>query len=344
MDQIYYQVGHPAAYGSIEKLRRSVQKPRREVMDFLQRSDTYTRYKPARRRFPRLKTIALFKNELFQSDLADFQKLARYNKGYRYVLVCIDTLSKFVFYVPVKSKMAKDVKPAFVKIFKVSKPKLLQTDRGTEFVSSPMKRFFEQQNIKLYHTFSENKASLAERQIRTLRATLARIFAYSGKKQYYHLLPKLADAYNATVHTTTGFAPNQVNATNEALIFEKLYGGERRTSEKPKFKVGDQVRISLATGFLAKSSEQAFSDEIFTIKRIKITDPITYFLEDGAQINILGAFYSQELSRVKKGVDEFWEVERIIKSRTKNGKREYFVKFRGYENNHNTWVHELKRK
>jgi hypothetical protein len=304
MEQVYYQAGNPAAYAGVEKLQREVKKPRREVLDFLQRSDTYTRYKPARRHFQRRKTIALYKNELFQSDLADFQKLSRYNKGYKYILVVIDVLSKFVFYVPVKSKRFKDMKPAFVKVFAVAKPKLLQTDRGTEFVSKPMKQFFEKQKVKLYHTFSENKATLAERQIRTLKATLARVFAHTGKKQYYHILPKLADGYNATVHTTTGFAPNNVNETNQVQIFEKLYGGARRTSEKPAFNVGDHVRISLAATIFSKSSEQSFSDEVFIIERIKLSDPVVYFISDMDQEPIRGSFYKEELTKVIKGVDE----------------------------------------
>jgi hypothetical protein len=124
-----------------------------------------------------------------------------------------------------------------------------------------------------------------------------------------------------------------------------LFGGERRTSEKPKFNVEDQVRISLSQGIFAKmSTEQSFSDEIFTIKRIKLSDPIIYFIEDLDKHEILGSFYKEELTKVKKGEEDYWEIEKVIKSRIKNGKREYFIKFRGYDNKHNRWVSDLKRK
>ena len=109
MDQIYYTVGHPAAYGGIEKLRKATKSSRKTTKDFLARSDEYTKYRPVRRRFLRRKTIAHHQWEQLQVDLADFQKEARVNKGYRFVLVAIDVLSKYVFYIPVKNKKSKEL-------------------------------------------------------------------------------------------------------------------------------------------------------------------------------------------------------------------------------------------
>ena len=39
-------------------------------------------------------------------DLVDLQKLAKYNKGYKYLLTVIDVLSKFAWVEPLKTKSA----------------------------------------------------------------------------------------------------------------------------------------------------------------------------------------------------------------------------------------------
>jgi len=125
MDSIYYKIGDPAAFGGVKKLQNASKNSRDKVTDFLRRSDVYNQYNRARRNFIRRKIIAYKKHELWESDLADFQKLSRYNSGYRYVLCIIDVLSKFVFYIPIKSKKPEDVIAAFDIAFKVAKPKLL---------------------------------------------------------------------------------------------------------------------------------------------------------------------------------------------------------------------------
>lgn len=346
MDETYFEVGNPGSFGGVEKLRRVTKEPRRNVIKFLEATDTYNQFKPIRHRFIRRKTLAYHKNELFAADLADFQKLSRYNSGYRFVLVCIDVLSKFVFYIPVKNKKSKEMKRGFGEIFKVAKPKLLFTDRGQEFVSRDMKKFFAEQGVHLYHTFTESKATVAERQVRTLKEALTRIFHHTGSYRYVDKLKQLADSYNNTPHSRTLVAPAKVNRSNEQLIFKRLFGGPRRTSAIPKYKINDQVRVALTKGIFVKGYERRWSEEIFTIKRIKLTsDPIMYYIQDENQQEILGGFYEYELNRVVKQASDLWDIEKIIrKRRGKNGKTEYLVKWRGYGNEFNSWVSNIHKK
>ena len=51
---------------------------------------------PARRQYPRRRTIIKGYNDLFQADLVEMQPYAKENKGYRYILMVIDTYSKYV--------------------------------------------------------------------------------------------------------------------------------------------------------------------------------------------------------------------------------------------------------
>ncbi|KAL3095212.1 hypothetical protein niasHT_020363 [Heterodera trifolii] len=57
-----------------------------------------------RKRFPRLKTIPSGFHTDWQCDLCIFDQLKEHNDGYKYLLVCIDVLSRMIFSAPAKSK------------------------------------------------------------------------------------------------------------------------------------------------------------------------------------------------------------------------------------------------
>ena len=52
-------------------------------------------------------------DEQWQADLVEMSKLARHNSGYKYLLVCIDILSKYAWIEPLKTKTGHEIKEAF---------------------------------------------------------------------------------------------------------------------------------------------------------------------------------------------------------------------------------------
>ncbi len=60
--------------------------------------------------------------------------------------------------------------------------------------------------------------------------------------------------------------------------------------------------------------------EIFIVSKVLYTNPVTYSLIDYNEEPIEGTFYNEELVRYNKQ-DEKYEVEKILKKRTKNGKK-----------------------
>ena len=67
---------------------------------------------------------------MFAADLVEMQKFSKINKGYRYLLTCIDIFSKYAFIMPLKDKKGITIKSSLQKIFKKRKPKFLWTDNG----------------------------------------------------------------------------------------------------------------------------------------------------------------------------------------------------------------------
>ena len=101
--------------------------------------------------------------------------------------------------------------------------------------------------------------------------------------------------------------------------------------KNPKFKVGDQVRISKYKDVFAKGYMPNWSEEIFIIKKIKNTVPWTYVLNDLNGEEIIGTFDENELQKTKQ--NEF-RIEKVIK---KKGDKLY-VKWKGYDNLFNSWI------
>ena len=68
------------------------------------------------------------------------------------------------------------------------------------------------------------------------------------------------------------------------------------TKEKPKFKIGDRVRIHKYKNIFSKRYETIWTEEIFTVSQIINTSPITYKIKDLSGEEIIGSFYKQELN------------------------------------------------
>ena len=98
------------------------------------KQDTYTLYKPIQRNFKRNRVIVGGIDQLWQMDLADVQSMQKFNKGYKYLLVCIDVFSKYAWVLPLKNKTG----PSLVEAFKIilssgRKPEKIMTDHAWHF-------------------------------------------------------------------------------------------------------------------------------------------------------------------------------------------------------------------
>ena len=69
----------------------------------------------------------------------------------------------------------------------------------------------------------------------------------------------------------------------------------RKRNDMPKFKIGDKVRIFGKKKEFQKEYEEGWMKEIFRIKVIQKTIPVTYLVEDLKGEILAGCFYSEEL-------------------------------------------------
>lgn len=344
METVYYGLeGQPGAFSHPRLLAKYANRSVTEAIRFLEAQPAYTLHKQIRRRFKRRRTFVKSIGDLYQADLCDFQNLAAHNDQYKYSLNVIDCFNKKGFAQPLKSKNSAEVANAFETILKDGGiiPTFLQTDKGSEFVSSVFQNMLSRYGIKFYTSEDEIiKASIIERWNRTLRDKIYRFFTYKHTYRWIDQLQIIVRSYNATFHRSIGMAPDDVTEQNSALVFSRLFPEKKPKTAKYTFQIGDSVRITMARLPFQKSyTEGGWSEELFTITDRHPTHPVTYSIKDYLGQSIKGRFYEPELVRVIQSKDPVYVVETILKTRkNRRGQKEHFVKWRGYSSEFNSWV------
>ena len=291
---------------------------------------------PIIHKFKRKKTIVNYIDHIHSAYSVDMKMYSKINKGYNYIFTNIDIFSKYAWALPIKTKKIQDVKLCFQKIFKERKPDYLWTDKESAFFSKEMLKYFEDNNVTIYHTNSHLKAVNIERFNRSLRELMMKEFVKNNNTVWYNILPKLIKTYNNRYHSTIKMKPFEVNKSNERYIKQNVYTYDK-INKIPKYKINDLVRISLKRRdvFDKPSTNIKRSEELFKIYDINISDVIISKLKDMNDEIIEGSFYEKELQKTKNTTGEYI-IEKIIK--TKNNK--VYFKWRGYNNSFNSWINK----
>ena len=100
-------------------------------------------------------------------------------------------------------------------------------------------------------------------------------FTAQGNTQYLDMLLKLVKQYNNTKHSSIKMTPVEASQKkNEGLVYFNLYGDMETSKQKPKFKIGDKVRISkYKRRTFDKGRTPNWTEEIFIVNKIQHTNP-----------------------------------------------------------------------
>ena len=216
---------------------------------------------------------------------------------------------------------------------------MLQTDKGTEFLNGPFQKLLRENNIRHYTSENDDiKASVVERFNRTFKGVMWRYLTRVSTGRYVAVLPQLVSSYNNTYHRSIKMTPSDVNVQNESIVRKRLYPMQN-TNIGWKYKVGQSVRMKQTKRVFKKGYEPSWTEEIFTISSLYPSDPPTYILKDLDGEEIKGKFYEQEIQPVKP--TDTYVVEKVLKTRRRGKRTEYFVKWRNYPDKFNSWVDNI---
>lgn len=337
MEKVYLNPEHPGSLGGVNAFYHAAESkiPKDKIQKWLKGVDAYTLHKPIRKRFQTNRVLVYSIDAQWQGDLVDVSALQKYNQGFRYILTCIDILSKYAWAVPLKTKRGVDIVQGFQKIFLERKPKSLQTDQGTEFKNATFQKFLRENGVRFFTTFNTTKASVVERFNRTLKGKMWRYFTHNHTYHYLDVLDQLMQSYNNTFHSSIKKAPIEVTKENEREVWFTLYGDIKKATPC-LFQTGDTVRVSKHKLTFEKGYETNWSDEIFIVTECVRRNPSVYRIKDLLDEPIQGTFYPQELQKVD--TKETFVIEKILKKRKRKGRLEYYIKYRGYPAKFNQWI------
>ena len=260
-------------------------------------------HKPIRKKFKKRRVLVNGIDKI----LVDMQAFTKFNRGVKYLLAVIDIFSKYCWLIPLKDKTGKSVASASKTIFEERKPEKMWVDKGKEFYNNDVKDL-----IELYSTENEEKSSVVERWIRTMKEKMWKYFSAKSTNLYIDQLPDLVKQYDNTRHSSIKMTPVKASKKeNELKVWRNLYPEHLEIRDiNPKFSVGDKVRISKKKKTFEKGYTTRWSEEIFTIVEVKLTSPLTYKIADLNGEEIQGTFYEPELQETSQ---EIFRIEKVIK-------------------------------
>ena len=147
------------------------------------------------------------------------QAFTKFNRGVKYLLAVIDVFSKYGWLIPLKDKTGKSVASALKTIFKERKPEKMWVDKGKEFYNKDFKDL-----IELYSTENEEKSSVVERWITTMKEKMRKYFTANSTNVYMNVLSDLIKEYNNMRHSSIKMTPVKASKKeNELTVWRNLY-------------------------------------------------------------------------------------------------------------------------
>jgi hypothetical protein len=297
MHEVYYNPSK--GYSSFRALWKrvndmGVRVTQKQTKEFIAKQRVAQLYKPAHKKKQTVPYVVQSPRELYSIDLADLNKY-KY-QGWRYMFVGIDGYTKMAHVKPLKRKDGDEVMVGLIEmISKFGRPLKIVADN--EFGTRALKAYCKASNIilKLVNPYSHSNM-LVERFIRTLKEKLVKVMEETGQKNWNKLIPQVLHNYHTTEHSAYGIAPVNVARSNaRETIFRKL---SKRRREPVKFRVGDNVRLSVEKDQFEKGYTVRWTREVYVVSKVHEGIVPTYSIMDKKGEKIKGMFYSNELQKV----------------------------------------------
>lgn len=278
--------GRDAMYNKLKDLTYGIS--RRDISNMLGHSETHQVHQQ-RNTQKTVKPLLIKKpyNHI-QIDLIDVSGIRGFNNQYTFILNAIDLFSKYAWSEPITKKTDVKTLEAFKKILSQMKttPKVIQSDRGPEFLNNKFKQFLKDNEITQItsQAYTPQSQGAIEKFNGTIKRMLQRYFTENNTSNYLEVLNKIVQNYNQTHHSTTTKKPSMLNHRPELLDEERKEAAYQNTKEKaekmighdeskfPEIKRGDFVRLSLTVfpsirkQTFRKSYLQQWTKEIYKVR------------------------------------------------------------------------------
>lgn len=243
LTKIWYDPKSTVAFSGLYDLNKYILKDnkfkigKKNIQAWLQDQDSYSVRRKVIRKVKTNKIIVKGINYMWDGDLMDVSNIKEDNEGITSLLIIIDVFSRYVFVKPLKNKTTLAVPAAFKQILNEYGffPRILRTNRGSEFLNASFQKLCKDRNIISIDTTSNYEAAFAESFISKLKNILFRYFHSKLNYKYLKVLDDLIKAYNSRIHPSLyGFAPKDITEENQYEFFIRKYNKKKYRNKKKK--------------------------------------------------------------------------------------------------------------
>ena len=172
-------------------------------------------------------------------------------------------MSRYLRVEPMKRKYATEAAQASKKMIKNKQPVKVWVEDGKEFLGA-FKSLCEKRGIHLYSTYSEKKSAFAERNIRSMKNIFYRYLEEKWTYSHLYKLDQFVNTINSRVNRVTKLAPNKVTKNDVPRLVS--LSAQTSIRQKPKFYIGDFVRIVKTDEAFRNGYKQSFTDEVLRLQ------------------------------------------------------------------------------
>lgn len=317
-----------------------------QVDEELKKNDIYTKFLQYKRAKHHNPVYVYGKREQFQADTVKFPDplMKKASRGNTNLLVIIDVFTKYVWLYPLPNIKGSNIAKCLREVFSINRPQKFTTDAGTEFLNRDVTRVLNDFNIKHYVAKGRTKASVAERFNLTIQRLIYQLCRHHNTNDWTSdiVLGKATKIYLNRKHRTIKMSPAEAELPKSQKKLSRIYHEKYRKAtltrkKKLKFKVGDTVRISILRTPFKRGYHQYFTTEVWTVSRVLNNLPLPRYIVKDAQNNELDNVLNENELVAYIPKNEY-KIEKILKRRTRKGKKEVLVSWLGYDARFNSWV------
>ena len=279
-----------------------------------------------------------------------------HDKEFKYLLVVVDSHNKKIDAEPIKSKVQGDneILDAFKRIYSrniLKFPKILKLDNGTEFKAVNIQNYFANNNVIIKYSLPgrHRQQSMVEKANFKIGSVLLKRMAsqelITGQKstEWVDDLKDLVSVINEHLPPpTTKPKSYDILATKYSGIIIPLNTKVRALLDHPQ----DTVKGSWLVGkFRAGDIRWTPDTHIITDIILKPCYPPMYILDDDYSVartkQQLQVITDKEIPpdpKYLRGKPDTFIIENIVDKRKVGMKTQYKVKWRSFDNSHNSWV------
>ena len=280
--EAYHKPGVTNTVNSLYNVVKGKGITRKHVTEFLENERTFQLQKRKPKDIYGGTVIPLDKGT-YELDLADMSNISRLNNGITFLLVLVDSLTKYAHVLPLKNKSASKVNEVLLEFIRKHKPKGFVSDPGSEFTNNTFKALLRDENIPIRYVRVGSHAPNAERFIQNLKNMIYSYMERKGESKYIEVLDDFVKTYNNNQNSRLRMSPKEMESQPKlARLVQKVWA-KIHFKRFPVIPIGTKVRKQIDKETFTKGYTNKWSQKVYTITEMRPGGEYThdrYYIND----------------------------------------------------------------